>query len=191
MINNSNSFLIEKKLKYLQDRKSNSSTRWNITWFLGTFLSNLVSIKNPKNILEVGTSNGFSTLWLAKGALSSKIYTIEVDKDRFNEAKSNFESCKLENITQLNGEFFEILDTYEFNCKFDFIFLDAGHQFYKDIILKLESANLLEEDVMFVCDNVLTHGHMKDFISFMAEKFEISDLIEADSGFLISTSFKK
>lgn len=192
MTNNSNSFLIDNRLKFLQDRKSNLNVRWNITWFLGNFLSEFVSISKPKSILEVGTSNGFSTLWIAKGASDAKIYTIEVNEDRFNEAKNNFEMCKLDNIIGLNGDVFEILNDYDFGgLKFDFIFLDAAHQRYKDVILMLEEKDLLDLNVKFVCDNVLSHKYMNEFIDFMKNKFENCELIEADSGLLVASTFKK
>ena len=76
------------------------SNNWNITWEQGVFISNLIKIKQPKNILEIGTSNGYSTLWIAKELnTESKITTIEINQKRADEAKINFKFCKLNNIS--------------------------------------------------------------------------------------------
>ncbi len=181
---NSNTALIESKLQILEKNKP-SGKHWNISWTLGKILGNLVSLKQPKNILEFGTSNGFSTLWMAKNMPNfSAIYTIEVNDQRFDEAKINFESCKIKNITQLHGEAFEVLENYDFQNKFDFVFLDAAHKFYEQLIKELQDRNLLTEDCTIVADNVISHN-MAEFIDFMKKDFNV-EIIDIDSGFLVA-----
>ena len=95
MLDFSNKKLILNKLKKLEELKK-KITYWNISFEQGNFLSNLVLEKKPENILEIGTSNGFSTLFLALN-LDAKcnLTTIEINKNRFEEAKRNFEECNL------------------------------------------------------------------------------------------------
>ena len=90
-----NSF-IDKKIQELEILSSNSKF-WNITKEQGEFLSSLVLKKQPKNILEIGNSNGYSTLHLIKNLnINSKLTTIEVNDERLNAAKKNLKklSCK-------------------------------------------------------------------------------------------------
>lgn len=173
---------IYSKLVNLQNQKVNSN-HWNVSWRLGFLLSNLIEIANPNNILEIGTSNGFSTLWMAKNIDEfSKIFTIEVNKSRFEIARNNF--IGLNNIHSLNGEAFEVLNNFNFNLKFDFIFIDAGQKYYESLVLKLIEKDLISDICVLVFDNILTHDNMDDFISFMNLKFTC-ELIEMDSGFLV------
>ncbi len=158
---------------------------WNISWNLGVVLSNLVEIKNPVNILEFGTSNGFSTLWIARSSNSnSKITTIDVNKERLNEAILNFKKAEVKNITCINSEILDFLENTTSNVKYDFIFLDAAHKFYEDIIKKLIKKDLLLNNAIIVADNILTHSHLSNFADKMLKKFP-SEIIEIDSGFLV------
>ena len=120
--------LIFLKLKELQNSK-NHSKYWNISWNLGLYLKNLILILKPNNILEIGTSNGFSTLFLSiEMNEDAKISTIEIDQNRFDEAFENFRKCSLtQNINQLLGNCLEILDKHDFKDKFDFVFLSSSY----------------------------------------------------------------
>jgi len=184
MIKNSlNKEQIEKKLLVLQKNK-NKSKYWNITSVQGIFLSNLIELKSPKNILEIGTSNGFSTLYLAKSSPEeSKIYTVEVDESRFLEAKSNFASCGLKNIVSINDEAINFLKSFK-GIKFDFIFVDAGHCLYQEILSLIEEKNLMGKHGILIFDNVLSHTSLKDFTMNCQKKFE-SELIDIGGGLLV------
>lgn len=180
---------IEVILNELQLQKK-TSKNWNITWQQGVFLSNLVLIKKPKSILEIGTSNGFSTLWLAKELDSnSNLITIEVDEKRYLEAKKNFDLANLKNITVLNGEVFEILDKYKFENSFDLIFIDAVQKFYFELLDKLLGLNLINKNTTIIFDNVLSHEYMKDFIKKIEKKYSCDKLDLGGGGFLVVRNF--
>ena len=185
---NSNIGKIEERLKFLQKNK-NFKTHWNITWNLGVILSNLVKLKEPKYVLEVGTSNGFSSLWIAKGLSDwAKLFTIEANPGRFAEACKNFQYCSLfeQNIFPINGEVFEILSVKNFDFTFDFVFLDAAQKSYLEIIETLEDKKLLSNDALIVADNILTHDYMSEFVDNMKSKGYLCEVIELDSGFLVA-----
>jgi len=115
----------------------------------------LLKIHQPKNILEIGTAIGYSTLIMAEVTEYAKITTIERLPQMIELAKDNINNTKYKNrINILEGEAEEILPTLE--GKYDFIFLDAAKGQY------LEFFNLcmdiLEPGGLIVSDNVLFKG---------------------------------
>jgi predicted O-methyltransferase YrrM len=178
---------IQKRIDFLERRKQFDNF-WNISYLQGVFLSELLLLSNKKNILELGTSNGFSTLFLAKNLeKDSKIKTIEVNEERFNLAKENFKIAGVTYlIDSLLGDIFEILDNYQFENKFDFIFLDAAQKDYIKIIDKLIDKNLIEKGALIVADNVNSHNYMIDYVNYMRSNFTIIGEIFLGSGFLVS-----
>lgn len=179
--------LILSKLIELEDLKEKSSKKyWNISYGLGEKLAELVGSLKPENILEFGTSNGFSTLWLSlESDDGCNIYTIEVDKIRFEEANKNFSECGLDNIHQLHGEIFEILTTYDFNVMFDLVFIDAMQKSYLDLMKLIEKKGILSENVVVIADNIVSHGTTKDFVEYMRKNYKC-EIIDIDSGFLVA-----
>ncbi|WP_211328789.1 O-methyltransferase [Shewanella algidipiscicola] len=102
----------------------------NITRDTGEFLSILVQATRASKILKIGTSNGYSTLWLASVLLScGRIYTVEVNPQKISEARLNFEQAGVSaKITQLAGDVSEVLE--HLTERVDFIFLDADRKAY-------------------------------------------------------------
>ena len=79
----------------------------NITRDTGEFLSVLVRSMNAQRVLEIGTSNGYSTLWLAFAARAVKghVTTVELSDFKLSLAAKNFERSGLAPfITQVKGE---------------------------------------------------------------------------------------
>ena len=98
---------IQQLLSELESFGSKNKGYFNIPADTGKFLYNLVLISKSKNILEVGTSNGYSTIWLAEAAKknSGKVTTIEISEEKVKLAKENFKRAKLEKIiTQIRGD---------------------------------------------------------------------------------------
>jgi len=92
----------------------------------GRFLYDLIIEKEYRRGLEIGTSNGYSTLWmgLAFRRTGGKIITVEYEKLRGLEAKENFEKAGLDDIIDLRiNDAFKEIPLIE--GEFDFIFLDA------------------------------------------------------------------
>lgn len=171
------------RLKILQESKGDAKF-WNITWGQGVFLSNLVQIKRPKKILEIGTSNGFSTLFLAKNLQEgSLIDTIEVNEERQKLAKESFETCNLKNINSHLGNVLDILEMFKEN-KYDIVFVDAGQLKYLEILHKLEKFNLLNDDSILIFDNVTSHKHLEKFIKYVNINYSC-ELVKIGGGFLV------
>jgi predicted O-methyltransferase YrrM len=129
----------------------------------------LVLSSARKRVLEIGTSNGYSALWLAsalrKIPQAQRLTTIEHDADKVQQARTNIATAGLsEMITVHEGSATEIVLTLP--GPFDCVFFDA------DRISAPEQLRILlpklERDVLLLTDNVLSHpeevaGYLKEF----------------------------
>lgn len=121
-----------------------------------SFLKVLLQVKQPKQILEVGTAVGFSAILMCENTpQETHLTTIEKYEKRIPQAKENFRLAGVEQrITFLEGDALEILK--ELKGSFDFIFMDAAKGQY--IHFLPEVMRLLEKDGILVSDNVLQEG---------------------------------
>lgn len=120
------------------------------------FLKVMLAIKQPKNILEVGTAVGYSSILMSENiSAQSHITTIENYKVRIPIARNNIKRAGKEDvITLIEGDATEVLK--ELNGEYDFIFMDAAKgqyiHFLPDII------RLMPEGGVLISDNVLQDG---------------------------------
>ncbi len=134
---------------------------WSVPKKSAEVLENLVILTGAKNILEIGTSAGYSTLHLASGARfnNGNVYTIELLKEKIDLAKANFQKSSLGNIKLLEGEASKILQNWNYG-EIDFVFLDADKENYGkylDLLLpKMKLGSLI------VADNINDYGHMME-----------------------------
>ena len=122
---------------------------------IGNLLYVLALSTKSKRILEVGTSIGYSTSWLALAAekTNGHVDTIEIAERLINEAKTNIKLMKLSDFVTFhhgNGE--KIIDELEDN--FDLIFIDGATKSYEELyevsLKKLKTGGLLIfEDILF------------------------------------------
>jgi predicted O-methyltransferase YrrM len=91
-------------------------------------LFRLVKHYKPETIVELGTSFGITTSYMASGSQSSKVYTMEGAENIASIAKKNFEKLKLNNIELLQGNFNDSLPSLlkKLN-KVDLAFIDGNH----------------------------------------------------------------
>jgi predicted O-methyltransferase YrrM len=94
------------------------------------FLNTLVKSVKPKIILEIGTSYGYSTIWLAEAAQTygGNVITLEMDTEKSTYAKQKMLEAGLGNIEFVVGDALEYLSqTQE---RFDFVLLDLWKELY-------------------------------------------------------------
>lgn len=121
-----------------------------------SLLKFLLAMKQPAEILEVGTAIGFSALLMSEyGPKDCHITTIEKYEKRIPIARENFKKAgREENITLLEGDAAEILKTL--TRTYDFIFMDAAKgqyiHFLPDILRLMKTGGIL------ISDNVLQDG---------------------------------
>lgn len=123
-----------------------------------SFIKVLLAIYKPRQILEVGTAVGFSTLLMCEyGPSDLQITTIENYQKRIPIAKENFKKAGREKqITLLEGDAGEILKNL--TGSYDMIFMDAAKGQYihwLDDVLRL-----LKDDGILLSDNVLQEGEI-------------------------------
>ncbi len=150
----------------------------NITRDTGEFLSVLVRAMNARRVLEIGTSNGYSTLWLAlaANAVSGHVTTVELSDFKVAMAVKNFERSSLSHvITRVRGDAGDLLESAS-ESSFDFVFLDSERSEYPG--WWPNTKRILREGGLLVVDNATSHfSEMAPFIA----------LVTADRGFTTCT----
>jgi len=139
---------------------------WNISRQTAEFLYTQIILNNCQNAIEIGTSNGYSGLWLSKAlkVTGGKLTTIEYYPKRQDIAIENFKKCgTFDIITPIIGDACEVIERIDNSKKFDFVFSDANKR------QSVEYFRLLDKHIakggIFACDNVLSHKEkMQTFI---------------------------
>lgn len=155
----------------------NQATRMlNITPDTGDFLAVLVKAMGARRILEIGTSNGYSTLWLADATGSAgAVTTIERSPAKVALARANFTQAGLAGrIDQREGDAGAILRELD-DSAYDLLFLDSLRSAYVSWWPDLK--RVLRPGGLLVVDNATSHP--QDMAEFTAA-------VRADRGFTTS-----
>lgn len=120
------------------------------------FLEFMVSMKEPKKILELGTAIGYSAILMHKAAKGDcHITTIERDDTMVKYATENIKKYNLENSIEIKqGDCLEVLESLD--DKYDLIFMDAGKGHYNHFLP--HCLRLLGDKGIIIADNVLFRG---------------------------------
>lgn len=93
------------------------------------FLAHLAAYLNSKEILELGTSVGISTMYLSLKNKAAHITTIEGSKEIQEIASSTFKKGNFTNIESLQGNFDTLLPGLVAKKQYDFIYIDGNHTY--------------------------------------------------------------
>lgn len=147
----------------------------NITHDTGEFLSVLVTATNAKKILEIGTSNGYSTLWLADAAQKTGgvVTTVEYSDYKVVLAAKNFARAGLDGvIIQKHADAESILSGMD-DRSVDLLFLDSERSEYVGWWHQLK--RVLKIGGLLVVDNAMSHAaEMAPFMALVADDAEFS-----------------
>lgn len=149
----------------------------NITRDTGEFLSVLVQATHATRVLEVGTSNGYSTLWLASAAsvLGGLVTTVEASEFKIELASANFARSGLSrHISIVHEDAGRLLQRSQ-SGSFDLVFLDSERPEYPGWWPDLK--RILRAGGLLVVDNATSHP--KEMAPFIA-------LVVADPEFTTS-----
>jgi predicted O-methyltransferase YrrM len=129
-----------------------------VTKEVAEYLKFIVKSNGIKNILEVGTAIGYSGILMAKEIEKNggKLYTIEIDEERYNLAQENFKKSGLNNIVSIKGDAVE--EIKKIDEKFDFVFIDASKGHYMEFFE--DSYKLLNKDGIVFIDNIMFRGYL-------------------------------
>lgn len=121
-----------------------------------SFLRVMLTIKQPKRILELGTAIGYSAILMSEYMPKDcEIDTIENYDKRIPIARANFERAGVsDRINLYEGDAMEIMPTLKH--KYDFVFMDAAKAQYIYFLPLLK--DLMEDGAILITDNVLQDG---------------------------------
>lgn len=160
----------------------------NISYEVGMFLNMLIKNKKIKNVLEIGTANGYSTIWMAEALKENNglITTFEVSTPSYKEAKENFRNFKL--TKNINSIFEDFLNS-KINKKFDLIFIDGQKNKTLDFFNKAKK--LLKTDGIIIVDDVIKFKEkMSKFYKYIEKQREFYYVIlpiDIDDGIMMIT----
>ena len=123
----------------------------------GQFLFALVAPQTDCEILELGGSRGYSTIWLAAGVrpLGGRVLSLEADPAKCEAWRRNLAEAGLEDTAELiEADAFESL--LSIDDVFDLVFIDAEKEDY-EALFDLARPKV-EPGALFVADNVLSHA---------------------------------
>jgi caffeoyl-CoA O-methyltransferase len=123
----------------------------------GRFLFALVAPQTDCEILEIGGSRGYSTIWLAAGVryLGGRVLSLEADPAKVDTWRANVEEAGLDEVAELlPGDAFETLP--QIDDVFDLVFLDAEKEQYERLFELARPK--LEPGAVVIADNVLSHA---------------------------------
>ncbi len=153
----------------------------------GEFLRFLVLATKSKKVLELGSSVGYSTIWLASALKETKghIYTVETSQDRAELAKINFQDSGLgKNIILIEKDALEVMSSWK-NGKLDIVFIDAMKRDY--LKYYLAAMPLLKKGGIIIADDVIKlKDKMKDFLSYVNNDKSVYALtLDLDDGIML------
>ncbi len=123
------------------------------------FLHFVIKISNPKNILEIGTFTGLSTLTMALASNKDSLITaLDKNEETSRTAKLFFDKAKLGNKIKLlvNNAMNSLDDLKKSNKYFDMVFIDADKENYINYFEK--SLKITNKSGIIITDNVLWYG---------------------------------
>ena len=150
---------MDSKLKArLVELEKTADDFWNVSHQTGCFISMLIKSMNAKNVLELGTSNGYSALWISDALkyTGGHLTTLEFWEKRQCLAREYAQECGLSDyITFKIGQAYDIIKNELQDEVYDLVFIDANKQEY---IKFFEAVHpLLRKGGVILADNITSH----------------------------------
>lgn len=146
----------------------------------GQFLAILAASVPPGDIIEIGTSGGYSTLWLALAstATNRKVTTFEILSDKVEIARETFRLAGVaDRVNLVHGDAHKLLPKYD---RVAFCFLDSEKEDYEElyelIVPRLVPGGLL------VADNVISHREVLGAVVDLADRDQRVDSVVVPIG---------
>ncbi|WP_079708425.1 O-methyltransferase [Paraliobacillus ryukyuensis] len=149
------------------------------------FLMQLIRLKQPNKIVEIGAAIGYSALRMQEAYPEATITTIERDEERYQEARKNVTAYdKQGKIHLIFGDALECSNEIEKKGPFDLLFIDAAKGQYQRFFELY--APMLTTDGVIITDNVLFKGLVADPTKADKRKQKLANKIKAYNTWLTS-----
>ena len=183
----------------LQKLEKTRTDFWNLDRQSANFLNTLIKINNSKRVLEIGTSNGYSGIWILKALkeTSCKLTTIEFWEKRQSVARKNFKTCcpDVEVEPKIGSAIVILEDLLEEikqgkREKFDFVFIDANKKEYISYFKLIDE--MLEDNAVILSDNILSHYEkVEDYVNLLFDRKDYqSQILDLGTGMMLSRKSK-
>jgi predicted O-methyltransferase YrrM len=182
----------DKILKVLDDMDKNQRRgMMNVPIDDGRLLRALVEATGAKHVVEIGTSNGYSGLWMCLGlrAAGGKLTTHEIDAQRAGLARENFKRAGVENlVTLVEGD--AHTEVAKIKDPIDLVFLDADKEGYADYLKKL--LPLVRPGGLIMAHNTSSQaGSMQEFLKAATTNPDLETVFLNTQATGISLTLKK
>lgn len=182
---------LDRKVRSFLEENVNNWRDMNVPLSDGKIMYDIIVQNGYKSAVEIGTSTGHSAIWIA-WALSKtggKLITIEIDKKRYVQAKSNFKKAGVSKYIDLR-----LADAHELVPKlsgeYDFVFSDADKYWYKNYFIAMDSK--LKSGGCFVAHNTLMRVNgIKEFLDYIEGLENYTTSLDSSGPSGISISYKK
>ncbi|MBL7726232.1 MAG: class I SAM-dependent methyltransferase [Dinghuibacter sp.] len=142
-------------------------------------LYRLVNHYGCRNIIELGTSLGISTAYMALGNTGSRVITCEGSAALAEKSREHFNSLHLDNITVLAGEFEQTLpQALKEMPEADLVFIDGNHRYEPTIRYFNELIPHLHNDSILVFDDIHWSREMEQAWAEIKQHHDISETID-------------
>ena len=182
---------LDAKVEAFLDENRKNWHDWNVPYEDGKVLYNLIVKNNYRRALEIGTSTGHSSIWMAwaMSKTGGKLTTIEIDESRYRTALMNFKKAGVEGLIDAR-----LADAHqlvkELKGPFDFVFSDADKEWYTQYFKEVEPK--LVVGGCFTAHNVINgFGGVKEFLDYIRSLPDYQTSIDRSSSSGISISYKK
>jgi len=174
----------------LREMEAKGSEFWSVPRQDGEFLHFLVKATHAVSVLEVGTSHGYSALWmgLALEETGGHLTTIEIDPARHALARSHVAEAGLSpRVRLLLGDAHREVD--RLSGPFDFVFLDADKEGQVDYFQKLYPSKLAPGGILAVHNAIRQSSSMRDYLDLVRRHPDFDSVTVSatmDDGFCLS-----
>lgn len=182
---------LDRKIKtFLQDN-ANNWRDMNVPLSDGKILYDIIVENGYTRAVEIGTSTGHSSIWIA-WALSKtggKLITIEIDKERYLQARANFKKAGVSRYIDAR-----LADAHELvprlPGKYDFVFSDADKYWYKNYFIAMDP-KLVTGGCFTAHNTAMRSSDIKEFLDYIQGLTHYTTTIDKNSRSGISISYKR
>ena len=162
---------------------------WNIPRKTGVLINMFIKMMNIQSVLEIGTSNGYSGIWIGKALKETggKLTTIEFYEKRQSVAIENFKKCGINDIIRpIQGSACDVIESFPSEEKFDFVFIDANKREYVKYFELIKPH--LAQKALIIADNITSHAEkVQTFIDAIDADDEFQyEIVEVPGGILVA-----